>query len=185
MVRIEKRSRGDLLLLRRGSAAALVVMLVVACLAIVAQLPSLRRFSLDYSAYPVGATEWLREERAGGKVLVDFNNGSYALWRLYPRFTISLDGRFEECYPPETVQAVFGAFDLTHPEQQQFLRKVWPDFIILPAWSTTFGDREKFGPEWKVIYNDGAYAVLGLSANETQKVATVPPQKIPIWEPIF
>ena len=182
---VEKKNRGDFLLLRRGSAAGLVLMLVTACATMVAQAPSLRRFSLDYSTYPVDAIEWLREERSGGKVLVDFNNGSYALWRLHPRFKISLDGRFEECYPPQTLEAVFGAFDLSHPDQQRFLKKVWPDFIILPAWSTAFSNREKFGPEWRVVYNDGVYAVLGLAAIETQEVVAAPVRKIPTWEPLF
>lgn len=96
---------------RRAAAVCAAVALMPLSLPVLQALAAPDRMQLSYEAYPVGALEWLRENREGGDVLVGFAEGSYALWRLHPRFLVSIDGRYEEVYPQSTVDLVFAALD--------------------------------------------------------------------------
>lgn len=122
-------------------------------------LSKAKEFSFDYSLYPISALDWLMEKRPGGKLLVDFNNGSFALWRLYPKFKISLDGRFESVYPKATRDAVGKALNVNEAEQQFFLRELSPDFILIHTAGEAFKKRERFSG-YDVAYSDLRYSLL-------------------------
>lgn len=129
-------------------------------------LVAARGFSLDHGMYPVAALNWLKEHRDGGKLLVDFNIGSYALWTLPQGFFISVDGRYEEVYPQETVDIVSAALNPRDPRFSEALKKVWPDFILLHATGTLDATIKDYGDAWQTIYRDEKYALLGLAAKD-------------------
>jgi hypothetical protein len=52
--------------------------------------------TLDY--YPTKAIEFIKVNNLKGNLLVPFNWGSYAMWKLYPSNLISMDGRYEQVY---------------------------------------------------------------------------------------
>lgn len=52
--------------------------------------------------FPVRECDILARAGASGNLAVPFAWGSYASWRLYPRVKVSMDGRYEECYPEST-----------------------------------------------------------------------------------
>lgn len=120
----------------------------------------LNQFSLDYQEYPQAALSWLKKNYSGGRLLVDFNNGSYALWQLYPNFKVSMDGRFEEVYPMSTYWAVLKAFDVTSVEHRASFQNVQPDFVLLAKNSPSYQIRQAFAPECKEVYADTSYALL-------------------------
>lgn len=129
-----------------------------------AATPFLPRFSLDYSFYPVKALEWLKVNRAGGNLLVDFNRGSFALWNLYPQFKISLDGRYEEVYPESTVDIVSRALNQKNPDCPNALKIVNPDYILISIQDTLIRDPvgSDFRPcagNWSEIYRDKDFIV--------------------------
>ncbi len=123
-------------------------------------LQGLRHFSLsggrlDFSAYPDAAAEWLWCNKSGGKVLVDFNTGSFVLWRLFPRFQVSLDGRYEELYPESTLSLVVSAMRPGHADHARSLELLNPDFILLPA-----GSRAERFRGWHKAYEGAGFMVL-------------------------
>ena len=45
--------------------------------------------------YPVAATEWIARERPPGPIAHRMFDGGYLIWRLYPDYSVMLDGRLE------------------------------------------------------------------------------------------
>ncbi len=45
--------------------------------------------------YPVGATEWIARERPPGPIAHRMFDGGYLIWRLYPDYSVMIDGRLE------------------------------------------------------------------------------------------
>ncbi len=126
-------------------------------------------FSLDYSGYPVKAVEWLHEN-GRGRLLVDFNTGSFALWRLYPKLQVSLDGRYEELYSEETVRSVSEAVSGNLNE----LGKFNPDFIL---YLSAAAENKLFGMSYSKVYQDSQAAIFarsGVAVGDTS-VSTVRP----------
>ena len=143
------------------------------------------RMQLSYDAYPVGALEWLRENREGGDVLVGFAQGSYALWRLHPRFLVSMDGRYEEVYPQETVDLVSAALDPAAAGHDEAFEAVRPDFIIV---RTEGRSGAEFGADWVTVYKDGRFELFedsGVRGVTPDPPSSAPHAVRPIWEPLF
>jgi len=144
-------------------------------------LPSHR---LDFGKYPVFAIESLRQSKESGKLLVDFNLGSFALWRLYPKFLVSLDGRYEEVYPESTVKLVSEALC---PSCENFLnsfKAVDPDFVLVNANDEARVMLSKLGDRWSLAYMDEDFVVL------SKKIVTLMPpaggwKLTKMWEPLF
>ena len=142
-------------------------------------------FALDYRTYPVAALEWLWNHRPEGKLLVGFNQGSYALWRLYPRFLVSLDGRYEEVYPQATVRAVEEALNPASPHHAQSLESVLPDFILVRARYDLVDPARGFGSRWQTIYQDEQYAILEPARETPVRVAGPGTEIVDVWTPRF
>jgi hypothetical protein len=173
---------------RRAAAVCAVLALVPLSLPVVRAVTNPAGLQLSYEAYPVGALEWLRDNRDGGDVLVGFAEGSYALWRLHPRFLISIDGRYEEVYPPETVDLVSSARDPTAEGHKEAFEVVRPDFILARADGSSGVSRVGFGPEWRVVYEDGSFALLEDSpepAIPPEPPVSAPLAVRPVWDPLF
>ena len=134
-------------------------------------------FRLSLEQYPVSACEWLRTNTAGGKVLIDFNNGSYVLWRLFPKFLVSLDGRYEEVYPESTVRSVSCALDVNCKDQKDELSRINPDFAIVNIKTV-----QSFADGWNIIYSDKDYGVFAKTAG---KYSNNFESVYPLWKPLF
>jgi tetratricopeptide (TPR) repeat protein len=52
-------------------------------------------FGIQSLHYPVGATEWIARERPPGPIAHRMFDGGYLIWRLYPDYSVMLDGRLE------------------------------------------------------------------------------------------
>jgi len=75
-------------------------------------------------ACPVEAVAYLERENIRGKLLVPFNYGSYALWALRGKMRVSMDGRYDLVYRPETYRRVDDFF---------FARDDWETLLATPA----------------------------------------------------
>lgn len=140
---------------------------------------------LTYRSYPVAALDWLWHNRAGGDLLVGFNQGSYALWRLHPRFRISLDGRYEEVYPRHTIDDVEEAMNPSSEHHRQALEELRPDFILLRTRYDLVRLERRFDPEWHHLYQDDRYALLGTIPNADGRIAGPGGPVDPVWLPRF
>jgi hypothetical protein len=142
-------------------------------------------FALDYSPYPVEALDWLWNNYPGGKVFTHYNDGSFALWRLAPRFKISFDGRYDNVYPAETREIGFAAYIPGHPRQGEALRNYPPDFVLigrdLPgACHQSSQLRDSLFPNFRLIYSDGNFCLLSKDGAPT-KLENSTMAGRPIW----
>lgn len=115
-----------------------------------------RSFELDKSSYPVAALAWLKQNEKSGRLLVDFNLGSFAIWVLYPNFRVSLDGRYEELYPESTLRLVESALSTNSETQRQALEILSPSHILLhisllPQFASN---------TWMELYRDNSFVLL-------------------------
>jgi hypothetical protein len=115
---------------------------------------------------------------------VDFNNGSFALWRLYPLFQISLDGRYEEVYPDQTVLDVSEALAPKTPQAKAAIERLAPTHILFQnpqAWSEI---QNSLGSEWREIYRDDSYTLYSRIPNHPTP-SNIPGKMETIWDPMF
>ncbi|RMG39714.1 MAG: hypothetical protein D6719_12685 [Candidatus Dadabacteria bacterium] len=170
--------RSCLLITRSASFVLIISALAAACF-----VPyRLFQFRLNYKGYPLSALRWLRENNLPGNLLVDFNNGSYALWRLYPKIKISLDGRYEELYPESTVNLVSSALNPRSENFQVALKELNPDYILLKKGWGAYGSQHSY-ISWYRCYDDGEFAVL--IRNNCEKTVKSYPAEDQIWKPLF
>lgn len=109
------------------------------------------------------ALDWLLANRAGGNLLTHYNEGSYALYRVHPKFKISLDGRFDGAFPLSTLDIVNAACDCSNKRHQQALSQINPDFVL----TTTVIYRDVTRPSstlcfpgYREVFSDKNYIVL-------------------------
>ncbi|RMD86924.1 MAG: hypothetical protein D6808_02370 [Candidatus Dadabacteria bacterium] len=171
--------------LRRSAMIGIVIFTVVILVHFFWTLITLSSFRLDYTPYPVASLEWLRANREGGRVLVGFNEGSYALWRLFPKFLVSLDGRYEEVYPEYTVELVMSALDPNNPRQKKSIKEINPDYILTRNSKILGGKKEIFKGRWCQIYRDDSYLIFA-KERCLKEAADFHMSSVPfIWKPNF
>jgi len=144
---------------RLGTVAVNSALIMVPFLSSMMVLPG-AALELEYSpvACPVGAVDFLLRENVRGKLLVPFNYGSYALWELRGRMRVSMDGRYDLVYKPETYRRVDDFFAgrqgwyglLTHPA---------PDAVLVPRSDDVYY-RLHADPGWREAYRDPYDAVF-------------------------
>lgn len=178
---------------RRSTITALALLTTGYGIRAVVFIPTLAQgFSFDYSQYPVAAIEWLRNSRPGGKILTHYNDGSYVLWRMGTQFKISLDGRYDGLYPPETIRMGLEAYQPGLPAQRTALMAFAPDYVLLGP--TTPGLCEpgnmllgEFYPGFSIVFSDGLYCVL--EHTEEKRIASPivnnHPMPDEMWRPLW
>ncbi len=171
--------RRSALCARVFSLVGLVTLVVMAVQVGVATLRS-GTWRLDTSGYPTAAIEWLRKSGSTGKLLVDFNNGSFALWRLYPKFLVSIDGRYEEVYTDETFQDTALAFRAHTPEGSAALKRISPTHILLRRSSESEEVLAALSTEWREVYRDECYSIVTTS-NSSAEMPIVPVKSVDLW----
>ncbi len=138
-------------------------------------------WKLDLSVYYYPALKWLAESAESGRLLVDFNNGSIALWMLFPNFQVSVDGRYEEVYPNSTVQNNARALAFGTAEAPQALEAIQPTHILAAASSKSL-----LPDGWTVIYSDARAIILRKHSLEKTGAKEHPPSAArELWVPGF
>jgi len=117
--------------------------------------------SLEYPpiAAPVAAVDYLKRENIRGNLLVPFNYGSYALWELRGRMRVSMDGRYDLVYRPETYWRVDDFFAARGKDWQGLLTNPAPDAILVPM-SDAACSKLKNDSAWNEAYHDDTDAVF-------------------------
>ena len=137
-----------------------------------------KAFKLELDQYPLAALDWLRSNREGGRILNDFNVGSFALWRLYPHFLISLDGRYETVYPDVTVEQVSCALNPKCGDFKAALDSISADYVLIStaartAWPPNIGLQQ--------IYSDSKFTILESSG----AAQLADRERLKLWESDF
>ena len=126
------------------------------------------RLRQAHMVYPVGAVDYLREQRFEGNLLVGFDWGAYVSWKLHPRVKVSMDSRFEVAYPPE-IEAEQYAFFRGEPGWQNLLdleRYRATDLILAPRFISSQIHTKIAGlAGWKRVYRDRTFELFAREAS--------------------
>jgi hypothetical protein len=107
---------------------------------------------VDPAVYPVYAVRFLKENGIKGDILIQFEWGEYAIWKLYPGCRVSIDGRFETVYPEKVLRDHFeAAGDASRLKQ---LLENYPADIILGRQNPLYQQLITTQDRWIYVYSD-------------------------------
>lgn len=114
--------------------------------------------------YPLGAVAYLKNSSFKGNILVRFGLGEFLYWELYPRFRVSMDGRYEEVYSQQTFlnnDAFYKCLRLSGQGQQASLLayQSQADFILLDSRAPGLHSLINSGV-WGLGYQDQYFTIL-------------------------
>ena len=108
--------------------------------------------------YPLGAMDYIEAYGLSGDLLIHFDWGEYALWRLYPRCRVAIDGRYETVYPQRTHKSYFD-FLSKRRDWDRFLEEYPPDMILIKNRSAV--QEALAGSEgWRQVFSDCGSALF-------------------------
>ena len=166
--------------LANSSAMVYLACVILAAGSVFSEAFQFRHFKLDYSGYPVQAVEWLHRFGNGGRLLNSFDSGSYALWRLFPKYQISLDGRYEEVYPESTLELVQRAVHPFVPGHEEALQELRPDYVLTPRIGAKPGEWPGSWDGYQLLYFDSHYAVFGQAVPGDKSL--LPTNEVNVWQ---
>jgi len=116
--------------------------------------------NLEYPhvACPVRAVAYLQRQDIRGKLLVPFDYGSYALWTLRGKMRVSMDGRYDLVYRPETFRRVDDFF-FARDDWESLLTTPAPDAILVPRSNAVYL-KLRNEPGWTEAWHDPWDAVF-------------------------
>jgi hypothetical protein len=100
--------------------------------------------------FPVHAVDFLEENRLSGHLLLPFDWGEYAIWHLYPRCRVSIDGRYTTAYPRHIIES----------SQRFFTGSIGWEESLRDATIVLVDRRQPNAlslfakPEWSYVYSD-------------------------------
>ena len=107
---------------------------------------------------PQQAVAYLQRENIRGNLLVPFNYGSYVMWELRGQMRVSMDGRYDLVYRPETYRRVENFF-YGKKNWQSLLTTPAPQAILVPRTDSVY-PKLRGEPGWKEVYDDSTDAIF-------------------------
>ncbi len=126
------------------------------------------RIIVDPQTYPVAAVRFLKLNNINGNLLLPFDWGEYAIWKLYPRCRVSIDGRFRTVYPESVIQDHFVP-DHNWDGWRTLIEK-YPSDILLARQIPFFHALIHQAGPWVYVYSD-SIAIVFLRNSEKNKEA--------------
>ncbi|MEI9961659.1 MAG: hypothetical protein WDM76_11160 [Limisphaerales bacterium] len=133
-------------------------------------------------SFPVREVDVLKQANASGNLVVPFEWGSYASWRLYPPVKISLDGRYETTYPESTFLMGMDFQYKLGTNWNRLIRDFPVDFIILDLQRGGVHPEDLSPYGYAVVWSDDSFSALLASTNKfaalQQAAQNLPPVTI-------
>ena len=107
---------------------------------------------VDPSKYPVSAVGFLKQNGIKGQILVPFEWGEYAIWKLYPDCRVSIDGRFRTVYSEGALSDHFQA--ARDEEKLKDLLNKYPADIILGRQNKLYQQLISTDARYIYVYSD-------------------------------
>ena len=167
---------------RRGTQRAVAVLLAVTTVGECAGTFVLHKehpltMEVPRSQYPLSAIAFIRAHGLQGNLLVFFDWGEQCLWEL-PDCAVSIDGRWETCYPRELIPEHWKFYN-DEPVDARILDIGKADLALLPAnLAGSLALARK--PGWQVVYYDSLAVVLVREASRFPKLAL---ERLPVAGP--
>jgi len=111
------------------------------------------------SVFPLEAVEFLKINEIKGNIFSLFQYGSFLAYKTYPNIKIFIDGRQEQVYEPELLDASMFLLMGINQKAGYILKKYPPDIILLENKSKIY-DYFTADTKWKKIYNDDNFTVF-------------------------
>ncbi len=163
----------------RRAAAALLALLTIGIGAAAFTLHKEDALTMEAprNQYPVSAMAFMRAHGLRGNLLVFFDWGEMCLWEL-PECAVSLDGRWETCYPRELIPEHWKLFN-GEPVDPKILDIGRADLALLPVnLAGAAALSKKYG--WQAVYFDDLAVVLARQPGRYPKLAG---EKLPVEGP--
>ncbi|MFK7768569.1 MAG: hypothetical protein AB8B55_15205 [Mariniblastus sp.] len=117
--------------------------------------------------FPVGAVDYLLDQKFSGNLMVPFTTGAYVSWRMYPDVKVSIDSRYEVAYPHGAIEED-GHFNAALPGWEKVLNKYHTDAVLIDndvplaeamavAIQSIGGDPPVV--QWAQVYRDKGFSV--------------------------
>ena len=120
-----------------------------------------------YSKYPVHALEFLKQNGYSGKVLTNFQYGSFIYYKYHPLFKIYMDGRQEQVYYSDAIKNLYKLFEGAD-DYDLIITQNKPDIIILENYMPA-NDKMLTNDNYFLLYNDNFFYVYGLNKYKNKK----------------
>lgn len=121
---------------------------------------------LEWNKYPIRVVEFMRLNDIKGNLFVNFGQGSFVSYKLYPHNKIYMDGRYEEVYY-DYMLPIMQEFFLAGPKWDT-LFKTFPPEVLLIEKNYPIYKKLATVPEWKRIFADNNFALF-VKANKVKK----------------
>lgn len=108
------------------------------------------RIFVSPTVFPVDAVRFITLNHLQGNLLLPFDWGEYAIWHLYPRCRVSVDGRYSTAYP-DTVLDLSNRFLAGRPGWERSLRDA---SIALIDRSQPIVEGFFARADWQYVYSD-------------------------------
>jgi hypothetical protein len=106
--------------------------------------------------YPVGAVQYLAQQKFAGNLMTPFRVGAYVSWKLYPAVKVGLDSRYEVAYPDAVVRQVFDFYG-ARGDWRSTLRDFTTDAVLIPTDAPVSEVMQATG--WGRVYIDRQFEI--------------------------
>lgn len=130
---------------------------------------------LTWNRYPLREVEFIKENNIKGNLLINFGQGSYASYKLYPQNKIFMDGRYEEVYYDGMVP-MLKKFYLLNNGWDEVLTKFPPDVMVIEKVYPVYKKLKNL-KEWKLVFEDKYFGVF-VESKEAKNEYKIPPSNL-------
>lgn len=113
---------------------------------------------LNWNKYPLREIEFIKINDIKGNLLINFGQGSYAAYKLYPNNKIFMDGRYEEVYYDYMVP-MLKKFYLMNAGWEEVLIKFPPDVMVIEKFYPVYGALNS-SKDWKLVFEGKFFGVF-------------------------
>ncbi len=117
-----------------------------------------KQIKITEKEYPRFAVEFIRINELKGNLLINFDWGSYAAYKLYPDNLIFMDGRYEEVYNHDLL-LMLKDFHLVQNDWDKILRDYKTDVIVIEKKYPVF-EKMLTHTGWKLVFENNISGVF-------------------------
>ncbi len=125
---------------------------------------------VDPKMYPVYAVHFLKQNKIKGNILLPFEWGEYAIWKLHPDCKVSIDGRFRTAYPEEVLDDHIRA--AADGRRWKKVIDKYPSDIILARRDPFFQQMITEQKKWIYVYSDSISMIFVKKGDAQREVLT-------------
>jgi hypothetical protein len=174
---IDPIGRRELPRMRAGlaaAAAAAVVIVIVAAYRPIGQR-ALESIEVDY--LPAGGAIYLQRVQAPPNLFITYDWGGYAIWKLWPRYRVFIDGRADTLYGDALLRDYLEVHN-GEPRAQEVLDRYGVGTVLVERTSFAAHDLAR-NPRWQLLYADHNSAVFARRGTVTTALPPAPSPAAP------